>query len=291
MKELSDILRGKWNERFGLSFANDYREEKKITFSGNENVFRVIYSEHLEEYQRHPTRKQYELPDCFMCEGHDENYVFEEVAKIDHLRIWFSIKYATPCHYLIYDPEDHREKITEKDIVVLNELAKETGLSIFGNLRDSGASFPRHIHFQSLEVVFPLAGSPVKDSLKMNGIEIAKLDYPVSAFRLSSIEDSGIKVIARAISKLTMPYNPLFYGRDIFLVPRTRSVPSNANGFKFAAAEVAGIIFARSRKIYDLFDQKIMTDALNEVCLPQEKKNAKKFENRLIESISEEELK
>ena len=290
MKELGSTLRNKWNKRFCAAFTNDIREEKIISFSSNMPSFKIVYSRQLEEWQQNPLRKSYTAPSCFFCKGHDEYHYLEEVARFAHLRIWYMVKFAAPCHFLIGDPTDHREDVSKNDVLVLQEMAKETGLSFFGNFRDSGASYPQHIHYQSLEIVFPIIRSSVETCFVVNEVEITKLRYPILAFRLSSRTDNGIRVIAQAIPELPKPYNLLFCGNEIFIVPRTKSVPSNTGGFKFAAAEVAGCIFARSKESYDFFNCQTIIDALNEVCLTCGCQEARLFEEELAELLISKEV-
>ena len=285
MNELAVSLWKKWNDKYGAEFFSDFRREKKIKFPGFEVAFSIIYSKHIESWQKHPARTNYSSDKCFFCEGRDESHNLEEVLRVSHLRAWQSLKYAEPCHFLISDPTSHRENITTDDVIILHKLAKESGLSIFGNFRGSGASFPWHFHYQSLGTIFPIAMAGFENSQVINRVDVAKLRYPVAAYRFYPIGEEGRRTVAEVISNLPGAYNPLFFGAEIFIVPRIKSVPSNTNGFKFAASEIFGRIYARSKKAYMDFNRKIVNSALNEVCIEVEGLQTKIFERKLHELL------
>lgn len=285
MTEIKDLLERKWKKRFGSEFRTLETKKKKIAFPESGVDFSVVYLEHLEKYKKYPTENRSGEPECFMCKNEDEYNRSEGTAKFGHLNIWLSLKFAAPCHYLIFDPSDHREEPNEKDIIALHELAKATGLSIFGNYRSSGAGFPQHAHYQSLEIVFPIARSKEIYAFTESGIKAEKLRYPITAFRLTWEKASSIGSIAKIIPELPKPYNLMFFGDEIYLVPRIKSTPSNAKSFKFGAAEVLGHVFSRSEEIYDFFDRPTLKTSLENVCLKTGSWIARLFEEKLKELL------
>ncbi len=285
MKELRNMLDEKWEKRFGEEFRNLETQNKKIVFPESRAAFNVVYLQHLEGYKKYPVEDQYGKERCFMCENSDENNLSEGTAKFKHLNIWMSLKFAAPSHYLIFDPHGHRENMTENDILALHQFVKETGFSTFGNFRNSGATIPKHIHYQSLKIIFPITQSKPEYVYSASGIKVEKLKYPIAAFRLISDSTEGIRTIAQAIPYLPKPYNVLFYGDEIYITIRTKSMPSNTNGFKFGGAEIFGHIFARSKEMYDFFNHQTLSAALEDVCLKPGSWRARSFEEKLIELL------
>jgi hypothetical protein len=286
MRDLATELRTRWNERFLREFEADERQIKVLISPQAEESFRVIHSKKLEQWYFSPEgQKRYNIPKCFFCEEHDEYQVLEAVVQFAHLRVYYNIKFAARCHFLIAPFSEHREYPNQNDVTSLLKLALLSGLSIFGNFRDSGAGYPQHVHYQSLEIVFPIAERAVENIFSTDYIRVARIDYPVAAFRLSSVTKEGIELIAKAVPVLPHPYNLLFYGENIFLIPRTKSVPFNTGGFKFAAAEVCGVVFTRTREIYNCLDYQMMLTALKDVCIPHGGREAERFEERLIEIL------
>jgi len=285
-RNLEITLRNAWDRKFGDDFRADQREVKVLTSSAGQRLCQVAYSRKLEEWYLSPAGKaRYEKAKCFFCEGHDEYKNLLTIARFDHFGIYHNIKFVGKCHFLVAPFSEHREYPNKSDITVLRKLALSSDLSILGNFRNSGASYPQHIHYQSLEAVFPIIERPVENVFSTDSVSVARINYPILAFSLSSVSKGGIESIAQTISVLQCPINLLFHAGTVFLVPRTKSIPSNTQGFKFAAAEVFGLVFTRTREMYNSLDHGMMLTALLDVCLPSHSRAAESFQEALIENL------
>lgn len=283
MSDLATELRAKWSERFGTEFGTDDRAIKDLRSPQEERLFQVLYSNNLEQWYRCPKgKKRYNAPRCFFCEEHDEYELLETLVQIDHLRVYYKLNFAARFHFLIVPFSEHRDYPSTDDITVLRKLALASGLSILCNFKESGASYPQHVHYQSLEMEFPIVQRPVETVFSTDVLDMARVDYPIAAFRLSTASRDGVEIIAKALPLLPLQYNLLFYQEDIFLIPRTRSVPFNTGGFKFATAEVCGVVFTRTKEMYESFDYEMMMAALADVCLARRGPDIEGFEERLI---------
>lgn len=289
MDQIRAQLLHAWNARFLRDFQADERLTKTLVSPQGKELCRVMHSRKLEEWYNSPQGKaRYRKPKCFFCERHDEYWCLDTVLRLGHLGVYFNIKFVAPCHYLISPLSEHRELMDERDVAMLQDLAIRSGLSIFGNFRDSGASYPEHVHYQSLDLMFPLTSTWGEEILSNGTLRLARMDYPVAAFRISPVgEDSEGTLVGRILTRLPRPYNPLFYSRNTFVIPRVKSVPANTNGFKFASAEVYGCVFTRSRETYDSFSYESMLAALEEVCLPAGSARALEFEQALLKAAEE----
>jgi hypothetical protein len=283
MPEFATLLRNAWDERFGKDFKNDKRESKFLPFLTGDKSFSIFYSKKLEEwYLSEKGKKRYEQPGCFFCGGDELEVVLE--LEFNHLKFCYNPKFADKYHFIIF-PQEHREFPNEKDIITLQEAALLTGLSIFGNLRNSGASYPQHIHYQSLDVIFPISNVTAEDIFCNDTVKVFRLNYPVAAFKLCTSGKKGLALIAHTVASISSPYNLLFYQNDLFIIPRTKSIPLNTGGFKFAAAEVCGCVFTRTKKMYESLNYSKIQAALRDVCFHYRSSEAKQFEGRLIKSL------
>jgi len=288
MNDIKTRLHQAWKRKFARLFEADERETKTLSSPQGQALCQVTYSKRLEQWYRSSVRKaRYEKPECFFCEKHDEYALLETVTQFHHLGIYFNAKYVAPCHFLISPGSEHREYPNERDVVALSELAGCTGLSILGNFRDSGASYPRHVHYQSLGLEFPMAGTPEEEIFVSDSIRLARMDYPVVALCVCPRGTKGLKLAGVVVPKVPHPHNLLFYGDNIFIIPRAKSIPFNTKGFKFGAAEVCGHVFARTREMYEMMDYDLTLAALQDVCVPGRDKKAQECENRFLEAIEE----
>lgn len=277
MSEIRDVLRTQWFEEFGKEYKGDAQEQKTLLMPDGEVLCEVIFSKKLEEwYESDKGKARYGKPECFFCDLHDEFRELREVAQWKHLRIYCNLKFVAPCHFLIA-PQEHREYSNAEDIIALQEFACESSLVIIGNFRDSGASFPRHVHYQCLDTNFCVAEKKKIGLGSVHDICIERLNYPTAIYRLSPRLDRsqfpGFSVsqdredVARIICRAKKPYNLLVDSRNTFITPRKKSVPCNTGGFKFAAAEVFGKVYCRSRSFYDSLNTTLMLNALKDVCV------------------------
>jgi ATP adenylyltransferase/5',5'''-P-1,P-4-tetraphosphate phosphorylase II len=284
------FLKHEWNKLFGQAFDEDRRETKVIPSPDGQGFFRVIYSQKLEGWYQSPRgQARYSKPACFFCEKFDEYHQVDCVRIIDHLEIFFNLKFVMRNHLLIA-PTEHRSQPTVTDVATLQKIAAVSGLSIFGNFKNAGASYPRHVHYQTLETEFPVVSRPGKPVYDDHGIRLEILSYPVLAFKLSPLREwapVSINHAGTVITSHTGTFNLVFYGKDIYLIPRSKSVPANTDGFKFAAAEVCGSIFVRERQLFDVIDGETILWALRDVCLPSNTPEAQHFEDELIKRIKE----
>lgn len=287
------FLKHEWNRRFGKVFDEDWRKTKVIPSPDGRGFFRVVYSQKLEEWYLSPKGKaRYDKPDCFFCEKADEYHQIDCMATFEHLEVFFNIKFVMRNHLLIA-PIEHREQPTVADVVVLSQLAQNSGLSVFGNFQNSGASYPKHVHYQSLETEFPIVSRPGRSVYADQEFQVETLDYPVLAFRFLPQKDWTLDLLkhaGRIMVSQAGTFNLIFYGQDIYLVPRVGSVPANMGSFKFAAAEVCGSIFVRERNLYDVLDGEMILVALKDVCLPTGGLEAQHYEARLVAKLKEEKV-
>lgn len=282
-------LRTEWMKKFGSVYLADQRQTKTLCLPNGEKLCDVTYSPQLEQwYQSDQGKARYAQPECFFCEGHDQFQRLEKIVESDHLKIYFNVKFVTPFHFLVA-PTDCREHPTPEDILALQKLAINADLAIIGNFRDSGAGYPKHVHYQTLSLVFPITGIN-RDCIESSySLELEKVRSQNLVFRFHCNSENTRKrrMVAWVCAKAPKPLNLLFCKHDIYLAPRTKSVPFNTNGFKFAAAEVFGHVFVRTRKMFDDLNSATMIDALNDVCLVAESNLAKDYESRLLECVKE----
>lgn len=288
MQTIREVLQKRWDEEFGKEYEQNVQEQKILLMPDGEVLCEVIFSKKLEEwYESDKGKARYSKPECFFCELHDEYHELREVAQWKHFKIYFNLKFVAPCHFLIA-PNEHREYPSFEDIIALQGLARESGLVIIGNFRDSGASFPQHVHYQSLLTDFCVTKKKKIGLGKVNDICIERLNYPTAIYRLSPRLDRkeapGFRIsqdredIARIICRAKKPYNLLFDSQNTFVTPRKKSVPYNTNGFKFATAEVFGKVYCRSRSFYDSLDTTLMLDALKDVCTETQSVESEPFD-------------
>jgi ATP adenylyltransferase/5',5'''-P-1,P-4-tetraphosphate phosphorylase II len=280
---INDItfLKHEWNRRFGEVFDEDQRETKIVLSPDGRGFFRVMYSRKLEEwYSSSRGQARYKKPKCFFCDKFDEYHEVGCIKVIGHLEVFFNIKFVMRNHLLIA-PIEHREQLIMADVLTLQQLAMLSGLSIFGNLRNSGASYPEHIHYQTLETEFPIVSRPGNLVYEDGEVKLEVLDYPILVFRFSS----SVNRASAAITLRSGTFNIMLYGKDIYLIPRTKSIPANTNGFKFAAPEVCGSIFVRERQLFDTIDGEMVLAALRDVCLPFDGIEAKSYKHKLVSDM------
>lgn len=281
-----------WNRKFGRAFDEDQRDVRIIPSPGGQGFFRVTYSQKLEGWYHSPRGKaRYDKPGCFFCNKHDEYVHVRLIKTIHHLEVFFNLKFVMRNHLLIA-PSEHRDDPATADVVTLQQLAMISGLSVFGNFRDSGASYPQHVHYQTLETEFPIVSQPGDILHRNTDMKVETVRYPVLAFRFSPYREiewtpDGVRRAGQIITSQLGTFNLVFYGRDIYLIPRTKSVPCNTNGFKFAAPEVCGSIFIREKRLFDILDGDALVTALQDVCLPLHQPEARQYQDRLLTSLQE----
>jgi len=201
--------------------------------------------------------------------------------QFEHIGVFYNLKSVARYHFLMA-PNEHREDPAPEDITTLQRLAQLSGWSIIGNLNNSGASYPSHVHYQSLDLKFPIVRFSKQVIVNTHSVTISKIDYLVAAYCFTANDKQGLYNIARIIPQLPQPFNLMFWDNHIYLIPRTKSVPSNTNGFKFATAEVCGTIFVRSEEQFEMFDLVTTIDALKNVGLDFHGQPAKDFEQQII---------
>jgi hypothetical protein len=272
------FLRDHWLAIYGDLWSADARETKVVSSSGGDLSFHVIHSAQLQGWYDSPAgRKRYSTPKCFFCDRHDEYNQLTAVCNFEHLVIYQSIKFCGPAHYLIA-PEEHREQISAPDVRTLERLSATTRLSVFGNLRGSGASYPAHLHFQSLDAEFPAAGRNLSRVIfSQGGVRLTMLEYPVLLLRFDAESERDWLLVDRLIARIPGTFNPLWWRKSIYVIPRAKSIPFNTWGNKFAAAEVFGRIYCRSRQFFDALDFQTVLDALLDVCIPAEGAVGRRF--------------
>ena len=285
--EASTFLKRKWGKKFGIEFDGDGRETRILPLSDDPShdlgFARVIYSEKLEKWYESPEcEKRYEKPACFFCDEHDEYHRITRAKKLGHMNIFPNLKFAMRNHYLIA-PNEHRDVPSFSDIVLLERLAEISGLTIFGNLsKESGASFPIHVHYQTLETEFPIISRPFMAFERGDGFVVDKIiGYPALIFRFSPIGRKG-----RSWAK--SPIQAAVVGKDIYFIPRTKAIPALANGFKFAAAEVCGEIHARNRENFaNMGSGSLIATCIRDVSYGHEGPESERLQEELFQKIKE----
>lgn len=274
--DIISLMHDHWYSKFKRQWGADVRERKVLLNRQGQVVWEVIFSEILQGWYQSPERKKcYAKPNCFFCDQHDEFTLLRQVTEYGHMGVFDNLKFCEPQHYLI-TPAEHREHVTEQDVLVLSDLSKASKLSIIGNFRDAGASYPQHVHYQTLETVFSsINGSPV-ESLWSEGFCVEALDYPELLVHVKPLGANNA-LFAKMVASLPSPYNLLFWDGSVYMIPRTKSVPSNTQGTKFATAEVFGKVYCRNRAFYNSLDYAVMAEAMAEVCLPSASPAAEKY--------------
>lgn len=277
-----ELLRNHWLRLYGELWRGDERQVKTLTVPAVDALFHVVHSVQLQSWYDSPAGKQrYSAPKCFFCDKHDEYNQLITVCSFGHLVVYQCVKFCEPAHYLIA-PEEHREQIAIPDVRLLEKLSATAQLSVFANLRGSGASYPAHLHFQSLDVEFPATRSERSRVVYAhNGVKLEILDYPVLLLRFAADSDNGWELAAKLMCRIASPFNPLWWRGSIYIIPRTKSVPFNTAGNKFAAAEVFGRIYCRNRHFYDALDSETVLGALLDVCIPTGSPLARRFMQEL----------
>jgi hypothetical protein len=144
------------------------------------------------------------------------------------------------------------------------------------------------VHYQTLEIEFPIFSRPGKTIYEDEEVKLERLYHSVLDFRFlpqTSWKRNSLRNVGQTIISQPGSLNPIFHKQAIYIVPRTKSVPRNTDGFKFTAAEVCGSIFAREKKLFDALDGNLILEALKDVCLPADSSAAKKYKDDLVTSI------
>jgi hypothetical protein len=288
MTDLDVWLSNSWRQRFGHKYTNSRRDGKILQDPSSGLYFEAEYLESLAEWYESPAgKKRYSDPECFFCNEHDAYRKLETVWQSGHLRVYQNAKFCRENHFLIAPYDEHREQATIADIEVLYNLAQASGLSIFGNFRDAGASYPDHVHFQSLRIEFPLVHRSYTVIGRNEHATMSLIDYPVLAVSLEPNDQLGVKTAAQIFCGLAIAANIVLDQKRVIILPRQKSVPSNTNGFKFAAAEMAGTIFCRQRDFFDRLDFNLTLVAIKEVGYASGSQAAKQLQQQMLKHYQE----
>jgi hypothetical protein len=166
------------------------------------------------------------------------------------------------------------------------DFAAETGFRLLLNLRGAGASIPDHLHWQGLRIDFPAfreeyAGEPI---LRNAGLEVRFLGEPWSGIRLCPRTAAARRRVARAVSCWGEPFNLVVADSTVCLFPRTRDFPTCSPEFKFGAAEVAGVVYAKTRAMLEAYEEPFLICAVKEVGMAAEERGI--HAARLVELLS-----
>lgn len=313
MDNLFKHLRQEWYKKFGSAWSNDRREIRLEWLEGERWFFRVSHSSAFEQWNSNPLRKSYEAPGCFFCARHDEYHVLEKVVYFGGLNVFYNAKFVAPCHYLMF-PDEHRQDPSAQDVISLSGFSQEAVLAVFGNLKDAGASYARHVHYQPIDDQ-PLPGEEFKISppasrdkaeeflaaksilpikamsdveiFSANDISLRRVDWPIAAYFFEYGGERGCCLAAAAVIRAGKPFNLMFSGQRVYLIPRVKSFSELADGFKIATAEVCGCFFTRKREHFGMIDGQLAVRALHETGLPSSSRLAAEYEKRLIEITKE----
>ncbi len=305
MKEEQGSLREIWFRKFGQDWLNDFRMTKRVYFLDKPWFMNGIYSKSFHDWSRNNLRGVYQEPGCFICAEHDEFHVLEKVTDIGNIDVYYNVKFVAPCHFLAC-PKEHRENPTGEDIINLSCFSEDNDLAVFCNLKDSGASYPRHVHYQPLSdegeetmnsSVLPLIRSPESTILPVKTMPFSKVfsvrdvtlnvvDWPIATYFWEFEGERGRAIASVAASLAPKPYNLMISGRRIYVFGRKASRSKSLGDFKVATAEVCGCFFCREREQFnDLTSERILI-GFSETCLMTEQERMG-FEECLINKTKE----
>jgi hypothetical protein len=307
MRDISDFLREEWNKRHGEEWNNDERLVRVERVPGRKYFFRVTHSSSLEAWTNNPTRKRYQGAGCFFCEEHDQYHYLEKVMDYQEICLYHNAKFVAPCHFLAC-PVEHRQYPTPQDFISLTSLAVDSGLTIFGNLKDSGASYPRHIHYQPISDEVPPGDEDTKEAFKdsvappsvlpikamdarrifhSGGLSLFVVDWPLAVYFWEYEGERAQVIAAAAASRTPQPFNPMFAGNRIYVVGRKSSHSPSLDGFKVAAAEAYGCFFCRKRSQWDELSLPAIMKALTETGIMSDSNESSGFEESVVMNTKE----
>jgi len=155
-----------------------------------------------------------------------------------------------------------------EDLVLL--FQQSTNTVLFFNSLHAGASV-NHVHAQAVVHRQPL---PIERARTVEYKAHALLDgYPAHAITFA--RDGDIDAVAGAVERLQLddiPFNLMFAGERIFLVPRTaeHEIVSEFPSGVLATMEIAGKIIAVDRRTYENVEESQIESALRKVTIRAE---------------------
>lgn len=312
MEEGQLSLRDVWFKKFGDSWLNDQRLIRLIDVSGKPWFMRLVYSKSFFDWSHNESRCVYEEPGCFVCAKHDKYHTLKKIDETGNIEVYYNVKFVAPCHFLAC-PQEHRDDPTGEDIFNLTVFSERNNLIVFGNLRDSGASYPRHVHYQPLSdevpdddkvtkefvasnlgnlgsipepTILPVKVMPHKEIYKVRDVTLNVVDWPVATYFWEFEGERGRAIASAAASFAPKPYNLMISGRRIYVFGRKTSRSSSLGNFKVATAEVCGCFFCREKEQYAQFTQEAILAGFADTCLVSEEERSI-FEMNLIKKTKE----
>lgn len=280
-KNVCDLMLEEWNRKYSPKIRLDERETRTVTSLDGKHRFDFVYSRQLGKWYRQNIGKEWDDSDaCYFCSIEEQDLL----VKVRNLWVIQQYKNVERGHFLLVG-EEHREFPNWSDLSTLLEISSQGGFSLFGNFRDSGASYPIHAHYQCIFVRLPIVDTEAEEIFEDSNLTFGRLDYFVPAWVYVPKNDIGQEKICRAVAQIDKPYNPLAYGRKLYIFLRTQSVPPSLK-FKFGGAEIAGRIYFREKSLFDKLDFDTTAQAIREVCCGESE--TKTFERVMLDKLLRE---
>ncbi len=135
--------------------------KRTLCFSERDKYFVLLYNKAREKYNRSEIQQK-----SSPFREHSVNA--PEYVKYGNLLIIHN-PYPTLEEQIILFPFEVRENPTLDDVVSVIRFSKETDYNLILNLRFSGASIPKHIHFQGHKTYFPVTDQAKAEFLLEKG--------------------------------------------------------------------------------------------------------------------------
>jgi len=192
--------------------------------------------------------------------------------------------------HMILIADEIRPGIRAEDLVDLLYISSHTDCSVSVNLKGSGATIPTHFHAQSILSKFPILSQETGASyrlIKSNGDLCAyRVLYPAYGVRICTNDRGSIENLGTTLESLQqdVPFNMLFYGRDVFVYPRAKELPSCFESWTMGGQEMNGLFCTRNMDMFNTLDCQTCEDALREVTYSDQKHQIE-FEKVIMDGI------
>lgn len=249
-----------------------YRRE--LHFPREDKYFILLYNKAREKYDRSKIQQKSNpfhrgLLDADKC-------ITYESLLITHN------PYPTLEEQIVLFPFEVRENPTPNDLISAIRFSRETDYNLILNLKFSGASIPKHMHFQGHKTYFPVIDQAKAEFLlEKRGITIQRLSFPSYSVRLEG-DETGIADIILEVAQINMPYNLFINQGNVNFVPRCKEIPSNLGTWQFGATEVSGLFFPRNFEQYRSLSLEELKRALEEATFNSKKELIEKLEANLF---------
>ena len=153
-----------------------------------------------------------------------------------------------PGHLVIY-PKQRRPDLTIKDLEEIIQLALKTEWTFIHNMENAAASITDWAHFQAYPVNFPICSTKCEIIAENEHSKISKLSdsYPVYGLVVESLSNSlkaawtlKLTEFLSSIKPRPIPFNLIFNGNRIWLIPRSLSQSKHAASY-IGGLELGGL--------------------------------------------------